>query len=270
MILRPVNRSMKGFFPGLSYVPGGSFLHRMHPLAKVVLLLCFSLAVFALPSPLPGGIILLGLLAAYQLTGLGMLFFWRKLRMILFFGFTMILVQVLSVKEGYLIGQIPLWVITLEVWSEGIMGGLSMMFRFLNVIGFSYLFVSTTDPNRLAYGLMQAGLPYRYGFMLITSLRFIPVFQLELNQVRNAQMAKGIELEGLSFKRVLLSIQYLLIPLVLSALGKVDYLAISMEGRAFGLYPERSYLLKQNFTSKDWLIVVVSMAGFWTFYAFFK
>jgi len=59
------------------------------------------------------------------------------------------------------------------------------MLRFLNIIGASYLFVATTDPNRLAYALMQAGLPYRYGFMLITALRFIPLFQLELAQVRN-------------------------------------------------------------------------------------
>lgn len=270
MILHPVNRSMQRFFPGLSYVPGQSFIHRMHPIAKVALLVCFSLVVFSLPSALPGGIILLGLLIAYQLTGLGMMFFWRKLRMILLFGFTMIVVQVLSVKEGYLIGQIPLYIVTIEVWSEGILGGLTMMFRFLNVIGFSYLFVSTTDPNSLAYGLMQAGLPYRYGFMLITSLRFIPVFQLELNQVRNAQMAKGIELAGLSFKKVLLSIRYLLIPLVLSALSKVDYLAISMEGRAFGLYTERSYLCRQTFTLWDWLTVLLSAIVFWIFYMLFK
>jgi energy-coupling factor transporter transmembrane protein EcfT len=47
-------------------------------------------------------------------------------------------------------------------------------------------------------------------------------------------------------------------------------LAISMEGRAFGLYHERSYLLRQNFTARDWLAVVVSMGGFWSFYVFFK
>ncbi|MGI6708007.1 MAG: hypothetical protein ACOX33_02585 [Dethiobacteria bacterium] len=41
--------------------------------------------------------------------------------------------------------------------------GLLLVFRFLNIIGSSYLFVATTDPNRLAYALMQAGLPYRYG-----------------------------------------------------------------------------------------------------------
>ena len=57
--------------------------------------------------------------------------------------------------------------------------------------------MATTDPNRaFTYSLMQAGLPYRLGFMLITALRFIPVFHYELEQVKNAQMAKGIEIEG--------------------------------------------------------------------------
>jgi energy-coupling factor transport system permease protein len=270
VFLKKPGHRRPAFFPGLGYIPGESFLHSMHPLAKLVLLLCFSLAVFALPSPPAGGILLAGLLGAYQLAGLGLRYFLRKLRIILVFSTMIVLVQVLSVKEGYLLWRVPIWAATLEIWSDGLWGGLVMMLRFINVIGFSYLFVSTTDPNRLAYGLMQAGLPYRYGFALITSLRFIPVFQLELKQVQNAQMAKGIDLEGLSFRKMLLAVRYLLIPLVLSALSKVDHLAISMEGRAFGLYPGRSYLWRQDFKARDWLLVAGIITGFAAFYLGFR
>jgi len=42
---------------------------------------------------------------------------------------------------------------------------------------------------------MQVGLHTGLGFRSLShALRFIPVFHLELEQVRNAQMAKGIEL----------------------------------------------------------------------------
>lgn len=256
----------QSFYPGLTYVENTSLLHRLHPLVKLVLLLSFSLTVFALSS-LAGEALLFGcLLAAFPLAGLGPAFFFRKLRFILLFGLFILLVQVLAVREGLLLRQFVLGPVTLSVWSAGLLGGLGMMLRFLNIIGASYLFVATTDPNRLAYALMQAGLPYRYGFMLITALRFIPLFQLELAQVRNAQLAKGIELEGLSPRRLLAAVKYLYLPLVISALSRVESLAISMENRAFGLYPTRTYLDFQALTGRDKLACAAIPLLFLLFY----
>jgi energy-coupling factor transport system permease protein len=247
---------LKGLFPGLTYVEGATPLHRMHPLVKLSLLICFSLAVFTAPS-LAGGVTLCCLLlAAYWLTGLGPGFFARKLRFILIFCIMIFLVQVLWVKEGYLLWQYDLGRVHLTVWSGGLSGGLGIVLRFINVIGSSYLFVVTTDPNRLAYALMQAGLPYRVGFMLITALRFIPLFHLELAQVKNAQMAKGIELEGLSLRWLVRVVKYLMVPLVISVLSKVDSLTMSMESRAFGLYQRRSYMVSQVLSGKDKLALL--------------
>lgn len=242
----------KEFFPGLTYVDNSSLLHRLHPLVKLVWLISFSLSVFAVSS-LSGGIILFCLLLLfYGLAGLGLTFFSRKLRFIFIFGLLIFLIQALAVKEGFLLWQFSLGGgVCLKVWSEGFREGLKMMLRFINIIGSSYLFVATTDPNRLAYALMQAGLPYRFGFMLIAALRFIPVFYLELAQVKSAQMAKGIEMEGLSPRKLLRAIKYLFVPLVISTLSKVDFLTISMESRAFCLYPDRTYMHSQALSLSD-------------------
>lgn len=262
-------KGLKSLFPGLSYTQGSTPLHKMHPLVKLLVLICFSLAVFALAS-VPGAVLLfLLLLNAYWLGGLGLAFFGRKLRFILFFGLMIFLVQVLWVKEGYLLWQLYLGKVHFTVWSEGFWGGLGIMLRFINVIGSSYLFVATTDPNRLAYALMQAGLPYRIGFMLITALRFIPLFHLELAQVKNAQMAKGIELEGLSPRKLMRMVRYLLMPLVISALSKVDILAISMEIRGFGLYPTRSYMTSQPLSGKDKIFMLLAPLLTLLFYCVF-
>lgn len=131
-----------------------------------------------------------------------------------------------------------------------------MMLRFVNIVCSSFLFVATTDSNQLAYALMRSGIPYKFGFMLITALRFIPVFNAELEQVKNAHKAKGIELEGLSPKNLLRLIRYVLVPLVISALSRVDSLTISMEGRAFGLFPTRSYLYSHNLSVKDKIAIL--------------
>lgn len=248
---------IKGLFPGLTYVESDSLLHRTHPLVKLAMLICFSLTVFAVTSWIGETILFSIMLIVYALAGLGPVFFARKLRIILTFGLLIFLVQLFAVKEGVLLWQYDLGPVNLSMWSEGVFGGLSVMLRFVNIIGSSYLFVATTDPNRLAYSLMQVGLPYRFGFMLITALRFIPVFQLELEQVKNAQMAKGIEMEGLSPRKLLRAVRYLLVPLVISALSKVDSLTISMESRAFGLYPTRSYVDTQDLSTNDRILIII-------------
>lgn len=263
---RSASSAAKGFFPGLTYIESCSLLHGMHPLVKLVLLFCFSFTVFAIAS-FTGEIILFCLLLVfYELAGLGLAFFSRKLRIIIVFGLLILIVQILSVKEGALIWGFYLGKMHLAVWSEGLWGGLIIMLRFLNIIGSSYLFVAATDPNRLAYALMQAGVPYRFGFMLITAMRFIPVFHLELLQIKNAQMAKGIELEGLSPRKLLKAVKYLLVPLVISALSKVDSLTISMENRAFGLYDTRSYVHSQALSSNDKIVIFVVPIIFLAFY----
>lgn len=246
---------LKGLFPGLTYVEGATTLHRMHSLVKLTLLVFYSLAVFTMPAVQAGTFLFALLLIAYRLGDLGLDFFVRKMRIILIFGLFIFLVQIICVKGGRPLWQLDLSVLHFTIWSEGFWGGVGMMLRFVNVIGSSYLFVTTTNPNRLAYALMQAGLPYRAGFMLITALRFIPLFHLELAQVKNAQMAKGIELEGLSLRRLLRTVKYLLVPLVISVLSKVDTLTISMESRAFGLYRTRSYMAAQPLTGKDKLAI---------------
>lgn len=261
---------VKGFFPGLTYVDNCSLLHRIHPLVKLVLLFSFSLTVFAVPSCTGEIILFCLLLISYGISGLSLAFFSRKLRFIFIFGLLIFLVQIFAVKEGVLLWQVYLGSVYLSVWSEGLLMGLSMMLRFVNIIGSSYLFVATTDPNKLAYDLMQAGLPYRFGFMLITALRFIPLFYLELEQVKNAQMAKGIDMEGLSPRKLLMAVRYLLVPLVISALSKVDYLTISMESRAFGLCPTRTYMYSQDLSKNDRITIIAVPLIFLLFYLIFR
>jgi energy-coupling factor transport system permease protein len=250
------------FYPGLSYVPGATFIHRIHPIVKLLVLIIFNIAVFTITNFQAGLFLLAFLLLAYRAGGLGFSFFWRKLRIIIFFSLLILLVQLFFVRGGHLLGEIALGPFRLGIWSLGLFDGLSLSLRFINVIASSFLFVTITDPNRLAYSLMQAGLPYRLGFMLITALRFIPVFHLELSQVRYAQMAKGIELEKASLRRLGRYVYYLLIPLVISALEKVDSLTISMESRAFGLHPSRTYLTRQSLKATDWLVLASTLVLF--------
>jgi energy-coupling factor transport system permease protein len=106
----------------------------------------------------------------------------------------------------------------------------------------SLALVQSTDPVALARGLMQAGLPYRWGFALVTALRLAPVFRAEAHHVYRAQRLRGVDYAVRGPRRYWRMLRRLCLPLLVSALRTAQSLSLSMEGRAFGLHPRRTFL----------------------------
>jgi energy-coupling factor transport system permease protein len=104
---------------------------------------------------------------------------------------------------------------------------------------------------------MRAGLPYRYGFALITALRLVPTFEQEGRTVYAAQLARGVQYDVRSPRRFLTLVRQFLLPLLVSALSKVDILAVSMEGRCFGKHQTRTFLRQVHTTWRDGLATVL-------------
>ena len=98
---------IKGFCPELSYVENSSWVHRLHPLVKLVMLISFSLTVFAVPTCL-GDLFSSALCWFYGLAGLGLAFFYRKLRFIMVFGLFIFIIQVWWFRKAGCCGR-PVW-----------------------------------------------------------------------------------------------------------------------------------------------------------------
>jgi energy-coupling factor transport system permease protein len=231
----------------IQYFEGRTIIHRMHPVVKAIWLVVLSASLFILPSPW----FILGFIA---LLALG---FWRAgVSLIHLAGFRLILLtslllaglQFFFVRSGQAWFQIGSWDFTRDGLSSGIyIGG-----RFLGIVLLSYLFVLTTHPGELVYALMRVGVPYRYGYSLITALRMVPIFQAEADTIYKAQIARGMGLDRGGLRGSFTRVRQLLMPLLVSALGKADTLAVSMEGRCFGMYPQRTYLRSATLRAEDW------------------
>ena len=244
----------------LAYQPGGSVLHRLYPLVKVAWLVLGTVFVFAVPSPWPVVAVLVLLLLAFALIGVrpGQV---RGARLFVSTALLLGLLQVIFVKDGSVVLQLG----PLTITQGGLEAGIYVAARFLSVVLLSYLFVLTTEPNDLAFALMRVGLPYRYGYALITALRLVPVFEQEGQTVYSAQLARGVRYDVKSPRRFLTLARQFFLPLLVSALGKVDSLAVSMEGRCFGKYPTRTFLREVRATWMDgvamglWVLAVVGL-----------
>lgn len=232
--------------PRLTYQPGNSLLHRAHPLVKGAWLLFLTVLAFFVGSPW----VVLGIAALALLLfplcrlRLGQV---RGLRLIVGTALLLALLQVLFNHQGAVLFRLG----PLAPTDMGVAAGLYVGGRFLAVVLYSYLFVLTTDPSDLAYALMRAGLPYRFGFTLVTALRLAAVFEEEGQIVYRAQLARGVQYDVRGPRRLLTLARQFFLPLLVSALGKVDGLAVSMEGRCFGRYPDRTFLKAVPFRFLD-------------------
>lgn len=209
------------------------FPHRLHPLVKLAWLLWVTVAVFVFDSvALP----LAATAAAVALLWLAGTAPWRvpgkRTWLVVVLG--SLVIQFIFVRHG----QPVLGPVT----DVGLAAGLRVAGRLMTVLLLSTLFVSTTEPFSLACALMQVGLPYRWGFALVTALRLAPVFRLEAHHVYEAQLVRGVAYDAAAPRRWWLLLRHLCLPLLVSALRTAHCLSLSMEGRAFGLHRQRTYL----------------------------
>ena len=220
----------------------------LNPIARLAVLVSTCVVAFRARTPFQAGVLCCAILLMHAAASapLGQPSFRRRLRRIFLFSAILFASQILLARGHAL--------------AERVAVGALMALRFLNVVLASHLFVSTTEPECLAYALMQSGLPYRYGFAFLAAMRFVPYFRDQAQTVRQAQMARGIALDRATPKGVFLMARYTFIPVVVSALGRVESLSVSMEGRCFGLYPTRTFRRRIPFGAVDALAIAASAA----------
>ncbi len=220
----------------------------LNPIARLAALVSTCVVAFRARTPLQAAALFCAILLMHAAMGapLGQSSFRRRLRRIFVFAAVLFAGQVLLTHGSEL--------------AQRVTAGALMSLRFLNVVLASHLFVSTTEPQHLAYAMMQAGLPYRYGFAFLAAMRFVPYFRDQAQTVRHAQMARGIAVDRPTPRSVFLMARCTFVPVVVSALGRVESLAVSMEGRCFGLHPTRTFRRRIPLGAVDALAIAASAA----------
>lgn len=244
----------------VKYQDGDSALHRMDPVAKLAALSAFSICIFLFDSIAFEALSLAAILLAAHFIKAEPVISIVQSRYAITLTIWLVVIQAIFTPAGSPLLVIPLHFFNVTVTDMGILKGIIISLRFLGVIAASGLFIATTGPAELAYALMRSGIPYRYGFMLVLMLRFIPVIEMEMGTVRDAQAARGLEVDQGGVKSLIKSIRYTFVPLIVSNISRVDCLVVSMEGRAFGYMPRRTFLRMKKLTFADMSIIVASIA----------
>lgn len=244
--------------PSIAYHPGMRGLHRVNPGSGLLLLACTLFAVLGAGSlVVKAGVLILIFSLAVWSEGSAWAWF-KSLRFVVVFAALLFLAQALSIREGSVLFRVGI-----PITMGGIVAGANMALRFLVILSASFTFVLTTDPDALAGSLIRWGIPYRYGFTLILALRFVPFFRNELRTVREAQRLRGIHVSVRSLGGIRRAIRYTFVPVLVSGLIRVDTIAMSMKGRAFGLHRQRTLTSQGPWTVEDCLVWVCCGIIFW-------
>jgi energy-coupling factor transport system permease protein len=218
---------------------GTSFFHRLDPLTKLAWLVSVSLLAFgAYIAWLQITITALVLCTALVLARLSPVVIFRGTWL---FGVACVsfwIVQTLTLPGTH----VAFHIFGHPIYAESADYALASALRIYAVILSSLVFVRATDPRDLAIALVtQMRVPYRIAYAFFIALRIIPTIEEEIKTIRAAQAVRGVVRQGGVAGRIGEMKRYAM-PLLVGSLRKASMMVMSMESRAFGAYPQRTFV----------------------------
>jgi len=236
-----------------NYIPRDSFVHRLSPLTKLFWsFLLMTLSCFFRDPRVLAGLFLSIVLVALAAGILKEMF--PVFKGLLCIAGLFILFQIFFISDGKTIFTLIPGTGIGRVTDAGLVGCLAMGARMIVIAASFPVLMGTTQIKDLVVVLVEKlRIPYPYAFMFVTSLRFVPTFMQEMDQIIQAQSSRAHRLDNKNFLKRFLSICPLAIPLMVTSVKKAERMAISMETRGFGV-GKRTNLHSKQFRSVDALV----------------
>jgi len=219
------------------FFPGNSYIHRLDPRTKLIMLVVYIVALFLAVSWVSYALMLVFLAAVIAISTIPLKSIVRGMKpLVMILVFTGVLNIFFTTGEHV---AISFWKIT--VYWEGLERALFMVVRILMLITGTFLLTYTTSPIALTDGLEALLNPlkvlhlpvHELSMMMCIALRFIPTLIEETDKIMCAQKARGADFESGNLMQRVKALVPILVPLFISAFRRADELATAMECRCY-------------------------------------
>ena len=219
------------------FFPGRSFIHRLDPRTKLIMLVVYIVALFVAVSWISYSVMLAFLILCVAISQIPLKNLVRGMKpLVVILIFTALLNLLLTGGETVLAS---FWIITIT--KEGIIRAVLMLARILMLVSGTFLLTYTTSPIALTDGLESLLSPlkkiklpvHELSMMMCIALRFIPTLIEETDKIMSAQKARGADFETGNILKRVKALVPILIPLFISAFRRADELATAMECRCY-------------------------------------
>ncbi|GAB2567955.1 energy-coupling factor transporter transmembrane component T family protein [Gracilibacillus alcaliphilus] len=255
---------MKSYMIIGQYVPGHSFIHRLDPRTKLMIIFTFVFIVFFANNLVSYSWLTLFAFAAVLLTQLRLGYIIKGITPVWFLIVFTLLLHIIVTKEGPILLEIG----SFAIHQGGIERGLMISWRFMLLVLVTSLLTLTTAPMEITDALEMLLGPFKklripvheLALMMSISLRFIPTLLDETEKISKAQASRGVDFRTGSMKSRIYAIVPLLVPLFISAFKRAEDLAMAMEARGYRGSEGRTKLRQLQFKRIDYITAIVYLA----------
>jgi energy-coupling factor transport system permease protein len=218
---------------------GTSLFHRLDPMSKLVWLFGVSLLAFGAYIAWIQIVITLAVLGtALFLARLSVSEVVRGTWIFIVASMSFFIIQTLSLP-GH---TVAFHIFSKPIYAESADYALASALRIYAIVLSSMVFVRTTDPRDLAIALVtQMHMPYRIAYTFFIALRIVPTIEEEIQIIRSAHAVRGVARQRSISGRIGETKRYVM-PLLVGSLRRASTMVMSMEARAFGAYPTRTFV----------------------------
>jgi energy-coupling factor transport system permease protein len=236
------------------------YLQRLNPSIKLLAVALVALCLTFIYDPLaPTVVFLITLMTGRLLGGLGFRTQLKPLWVFVIAGIAILLANIFFNKENAeaaaLVNLGSVKITGPALWAAGTLWTRLLCFALLSLV-----FVKTTEPQRLILSLVhQLHLNYRIAYGTMVGYRMLPLLQTDYQTIRAAQRVRGAR-EPMGLLHVWSRTRRYMIPLLAGAVRKAGRVALAMDARAFGAFPDRTYRERVVVRSADWVFVASVVA----------
>lgn len=238
------------------------FLYGINPLAKLLAPLpAVLLLVFVRDAATPAAFLLL----AYAVMLVGVRF-TARLALLLFLAVPLVAALL---GLGFAVWTDPARVDeTAAVWTVGgwtlyagaLQIGIATALRIAAIVALTLIAgLSTTGPDLVRAAVQHLRVPYRIGYTALAAFRFVPRFGHELDVIRQAHRVRGAHGSRGPFAAAARWFGYI-VPLLAGAIRHAERVALAMDARAFGAYPDRTERYLVPWRVRDTVFTVALLA----------
>lgn len=253
----------------LRYLPGESFVHRLDPRTKIILLLAFSSAALLTVDTVINLGIFMALLALAYLTDAFR--HWSKMlwRVAPLIAVIVIFDSLFShVAWGPTLFAMNQWILRISLTPGSIAYAITVGIRFLTILGMSFLFIMTTQFEDFVAGLRKLHVPYVIALSLGLAFRSITLLSADLKAIVDAQRSRCLELDARNLLQGIDRLLPLAVPATVCLIYRSRNVSSAMLCRGYGHTAGPTFYSRLRLGRDDCIVLscivcgVIAIAGF--------
>lgn len=245
------------------FFPGNTWVHRMDPRTKILLVLAIIIALFLCDTFIPFVILAVFIVGLLYIAKLNLRMVMRGLKPLLVIIIFTAVLNMFMTAGGRVIWRAGIFTIT----DAGINRAALIVIRLILLIAGASLLTYTTSPIQLTDGLEQLLSPLKrfhvpvhdLAMTMSLALRFIPTLVEETDKIMCAQRARGADFDTGNLLHRAKAFIPILVPLFVSSFRRADELATAMECRLYRGDCGRTRLRQLHFGKDDVLCLITAI-----------